>query len=129
MTTATLEHANITIDDLDHTVELLCGIFEWTIRWSGTSMHGGRVAHVGDETSYLSLYEAVTNTTQIDPDESYENRIGLNHIGVEVDNLDQVEQRIHNQGLNTHMHDDYDPGRRFYFALPNSLEIEVVSYQ
>ena len=52
----------------------------------------------------------------------------LNHIGVEVDDLDAVEARVVAAGLRPFSHDDYVPGRRFYFLDPDGIEYEVVSY-
>ena len=53
----------------------------------------------------------------------------LNHIGVEVDDLDAVEARVIAAGLLPFNHGDYDPGRRFYFLDPDGIEYEVVSYR
>ncbi|MEK7687259.1 MAG: VOC family protein, partial [Pseudomonadota bacterium] len=53
----------------------------------------------------------------------------LNHIGVEVDDLAAVEARVLAAGLRPFAHDDYDPGRRFYFLDPDGIEYEVVSYR
>jgi len=52
----------------------------------------------------------------------------MNHVGVTVDDLDSVEARVVAAGLKTFSHDDYDPGRRFYFLDWNGIEFEVVSY-
>ena len=53
----------------------------------------------------------------------------LNHIGVEVDDLAAVEAKVVAAGLRPFGHDDYDPGRRFYFLDPDGIEYEVVSYR
>jgi len=47
---------------------------------------------------------------------------------VQVDDLDAVEARVRRAGLVPFGHDDYDPGRRFYFLDPDGTEYEVVSY-
>ena len=52
----------------------------------------------------------------------------LNHIGVEVDSLDAVEAKVVAAGLTPFGHDNYEPGRRFYFLDPDGIEFEVVSY-
>ena len=52
----------------------------------------------------------------------------VNHVGIVVDDLDEIEQRVRSVGLEPHMHAHYEPGRRFYFYDDTGLEIEVVSY-
>jgi hypothetical protein len=52
----------------------------------------------------------------------------LNHIGIVVDGLDAVEQKVIARGYVPNSHQDYEPGRRFYFEDENSIEIEVISY-
>ena len=53
----------------------------------------------------------------------------LNHIGIEVDDLDAAEARVIAAGLRPFSHADYEPGRRFYFLDPDGIEYaRVVSY-
>jgi catechol 2,3-dioxygenase-like lactoylglutathione lyase family enzyme len=52
----------------------------------------------------------------------------LNHIGVQVDDLDATDARAIAAGLLLFSHADYEPGRRFYFLDPDRIEYEVVSY-
>ena len=54
--------------------------------------------------------------------------VGLNHIGVMVDDLETVEQRVLQHGFKIHNYGDYEPGRRFYFDDEDGIEFEVVSY-
>ena len=122
MSTATLEHVNITVADPDRTAELLCDLFGWEVRWRGRSQLGGNTVHVGSEDTYLAVFAW---------DDESSNGAGpgrLNHVGVEVDDLDAVEAKVEAAGLNTYMHGDYEPGRRFYFDDPDGVEYEVVSY-
>ena len=53
----------------------------------------------------------------------------LNHVGIEVDDLDATEARVVAAGLKPFGHDPYDPGRRFYFLDPDGIEYEVVTYR
>ena len=39
-----------------------------------------------------------------------------------------MEARVVAAGLVPFSHDDYEPGRRFYFLDPDGIEYEVVSY-
>jgi len=121
-----IEHVNITVPDADSAADLMATLFGWRIRWSGDATRGGRSVHVGSESSYVAFYEALGAKTG--QDDSYRTFGGLNHIGVVVDDLDEVEQRVKEIGLVPTNHGDYEPGRRFYFDTPEGIEIEVVSY-
>ncbi len=123
---AQLEHVNVTVSDLDRAIALLDDLFDWKLRWRGSSIYGGETAHVGGAESYLALYrhhdqEAAKQST-------YHVTGGLNHVGVVVDDLDAVEQRVKDYGLKPRSHADYEPGRRFYFEDWDGVEYEVISY-
>lgn len=124
--TGTLEHLNVTVRDVDATAALYSRLFGWHTRWKGDSIHGGTSLHVGNDSSYVALYQPTRQTAG--SEESYFTTGGLNHIGVVVDDLDAVEARVRAEGLDPHNHADYEPGRRFYFDDPDGIEIEVVSY-
>ena len=119
-----LEHANVTVRDPEKTAAMLCRLFDWHVRWEGPSLMGGRTVHVGTDDSYLALY------TPGDPDEpvSRDRVAGLQHLGIVVDDLDEIESRVRAEGIEPHTFMDYEPGRRFYFDDDNQLEFEVVSY-
>jgi hypothetical protein len=46
----------------------------------------------------------------------------LNHVGIEVDDLEAVEEKVIAAGLTPFAHGDYEPGRRFYFLDPGGIE-------
>jgi len=121
-----LEHINLTVRDTDSTAAILSNIFDWNIRWVGASKDGGRTIHLGGEDTYLALYshddKHLANT-------SHKTITHLNHIGILVDDLDRIEQKVKSNGFTPHDYGDYEPGRRFYFDLEEGIEIEVVSYQ
>lgn len=122
----TLEHLNITVRNPDATAELLGRLFGWHVRWRGEAKLGGLTVHVGSDDQYLAIYSLDPNAAT--SPESYARVGGLNHIGIVVDDLDAAETRILVEGLVTHTHGDYEPGRRFYFDDPDGIEYEVVSY-
>ncbi len=126
MTAAKLEHINFTVDDTKATAEQLCQLFGWKVRWEGEAINGGYSAHVGDAKSYVALYSPGKTTAPANS--SYAIKGGLNHIGVVVDDLDAMEQKVKVMGYETHSHADYEPGRRFYFQNHDNIEFEVVSY-
>ena len=123
-----LEHVNITVRDPDKTAEWLCKLFGWHVRWRGEAIHGGLTVHVGTDDQYLAVYTGPGNKPQVEPNDSYTQRGGLNHVGVVVGDLDQIEKRVDALGFKTHSHADYEPGRRFYFHDEDGIEFEVVSY-
>ena len=127
MNAPTLEHINLTVKDPLETAEILIQIFGWKIRWQGEAIHGGFTVHVGSDNSYLALYTHEKTTTS--PHESYQQLHGLNHIGIVVDDLAAVEQKVIDAGFTPHLHADYEPGSRFYFDDSDGLEFEVVSYR
>jgi glyoxylase I family protein len=125
MTQAFIEHVNLTVGDPDRTAAMLQAVFGWKERWRGPSAMGGRTIHVGSESHYLAVY------AEEDTDGSpQQHRKGepLNHVGVQVDDLDAVEAKVIEQGLTPFNHGDYEPGRRFYFFDENGIEFEIVSY-
>ena len=126
MASANLEHVNLTVSNPERTAKQLCELFGWRIRWQGDSAMGGRTVHVGRDDAYLALYSP--GKTAPRNGASYVTRGGLNHIGVVVDDLDATEKRIVAAGFKTHSHDDYEPGRRFYFNDRDDIEFEVVHY-
>lgn len=126
MDSANLEHVNLTVSNPERTAKQLCELFGWRIRWQGDSAMGGRTVHVGRDDAYLALYSP--GKTARRNGASYVTRGSLNHIGVVVNDLDATEKRILAAGFKTHNHDDYEPGRRFYFNDHDDIEFEVVHY-
>ncbi len=126
MTTAFLEHINVTVSNPDETAELFTRLFDWKVRWTGSAINDGYTVHVGSDTHYLALY--TPPKPAITAGSSYDTVGGLNHIGVVVEDLDSVEEKVVGNGYETFNHGSYDPGRRFYFRLHDGIEIEVISY-
>ena len=123
MTQGRIEHVNLTVTDIERSAELFEKLLGWRQRWRGASMHGGETIHVGEENTYLALYT--------DRKEHAGQKKGrpMNHVGLLVDDLDGAEQVIVEAGLEPWGHDDYEPGRRFYFYDWDGIEFEVVSYE
>lgn len=51
-----LEHANITVSDIERTSRLLQDLLGWEERWRGPALNGGETIHVGEEFSYIAVY-------------------------------------------------------------------------
>src|SRR5262245_59366481 len=125
MAQARLEHVNITVSNVDRTAAMLMELFDWRIRWRGAAASGGSTIHVGTDDAYLAVY--------MDPggpsaSQAHAKGRPLNHVGVEVVDLDATERRVKALGLKPFGHGDYEPGRRFYFFDADQIEYEVVSY-
>jgi catechol 2,3-dioxygenase-like lactoylglutathione lyase family enzyme len=123
MATGTIEHANLTVSDIERSSEFFQILFGWRERWRGPAINGGETIHVGDEQSYFALY------TDHRPHERFAKGAPLNHVGVVVKDLDAAERIVLDAGLETFNHADYEPGRRFYFFDWDGIEFEVVSYE
>jgi catechol 2,3-dioxygenase-like lactoylglutathione lyase family enzyme len=126
MTVGQLEHVNITVTDPDKTAAWMQELFGWDILWRGDAKMGGHTIHIGSDDQYMAIYsvgrpkpDEVENTYRLG---------GLNHIGVVVDDLDAMEEKVRALGFTPHMHADYEPGRRFYFDDHDGIEFELVSY-
>jgi catechol 2,3-dioxygenase-like lactoylglutathione lyase family enzyme len=120
-----LEHANISVTDPERSAALFMRLLGWQERWRGASKMDGRSIHVGDPANgetYLAIYtgdHVRGGFTKGQP---------LNHVGFVVDDLDAAERVVIKAGLKPCSHDDYEPGRRFYFFDWDGIEFEVVSY-
>ena len=125
MTEAYLEHTNITVENPDALASLLCTVFGWTVRWRGGAKNDGYTVHVGNNKDYLALYRPKVIK---DIESDYETLANINHIGIVVPDLTEVEKRVLSLKFDTYSHGDYEPGRRFYFMAQRNIEIEVVSY-
>ena len=121
-----LEHVNVSVTDPKATADVLGRLFGWRIRWEGPAIDDGYTVHVGDDDSYLALYAPGDGQSPIG--DTYHLTGGLNHIGVEVSDIDAVEGKVKALGYVPHNHADYEPGKRFYFDGPDGIEFEVVSY-
>ena len=118
-----IEHVNLTVSDLDRSIALFETLFGWHVRIR--DMHGVRreFAHVDAEDTYLALWADGGDYS------GQQKGKPMNHVGIEVDDLDVVERRVVEAGLKPFSHSEYDPGpRSFYFFDWDGIEFEVVSY-
>lgn len=126
MSEVRLEHANVTVSDLERSAKMLFDMFGWGIRWEGASKDAGRSIHVGGADSYVALYKEARSGAS--KEDSYTTVGGLNHLAVIVDDLDDIEAKVIAAGYVPNSHQDYEPGMRFYFEDHDGIEYEVVSY-
>jgi catechol 2,3-dioxygenase-like lactoylglutathione lyase family enzyme len=125
MTQTIIEHVNITVSNPEKTADMLIHLFDWHIRWKGQAQMGGETIHVGNDRFYLAVY-----APKLGGKDALHHQKGapLNHIGIVVGDLDDVERRVIAQGLKPFSHGDYAPGRRFYFFDRDGIEFEIISY-
>ncbi len=119
-----IEHVNLTVRDLDRSMAFYCDLLDLEVRWKGPIDAGRLGAHVGDDGTYLALFEA-TSDGEVDHDYT---RPGVNHFGFVVDDLDDARRRVEHLGATVHLEGSYEPGRRIYFFDPDGYEVELVEY-
>lgn len=117
-----IEHVNLTVTDIERSAAFFEMLLGWRRRGRGAAMNGGETIHLGEDKTYLALYT--------DRGDHAGQRKGrpLNHVGLLVDYLDAAEAIVRAHGLKPWGHDDYEPGRRFYFFDWDGIEFEMVSY-
>ncbi len=122
-----LEHANITVEDADKTVKFLQTAFpDFAIRGEGSLTQGGHWLHVGNDTFYMALQQ--NNEHQSDISTRYLSD-GINHVGIVVDQLNPIQERLQAGGYaQGHQPDPHPFRRRVYFYDPNGIEWEFVQY-
>ncbi len=124
MAQAFLEHVNLTVSNPDESARMLASIFGWHERWRGPAGDGGSTIHCGSDACYVALY---TGADGLHAQARYPKGAPLNHLAIVVNDIDDTERRVVALGLEVFSHDDYDPGRRFYFFDRDGIEYEVVS--
>ena len=127
MASPRIEHVNVTVSDPQRMAALMQQLFGWRIRWEGPALNDGYTIHVGSDDSYLAVYRRRAGETV--SEEDFRKGRPLNHLGIEVEDLDAVERKVIDAGLVPFNHGNSEPGRRFYFLDFDGTEYEVVSYR
>lgn len=121
-----LEHANITVNDIDELLAFLqLALPEYKIRGGGE--HNGRKwVHIGTEETYLALNEA---TVDNDGSDNRYTKNGLNHLGFVVEDVESVAQRLEEKGYKRSYPKTVQKFRiRDYFYDKAGNEYEFVQY-
>lgn len=121
-----LEHVNLTVKDLNRSIDFYRDLLGMEIRWQGKTTDGKLAAHIGDEKCYLALFQAPIAGSTIGK-RNYD-EVGFNHFGFVVDDLDTLRKQLIDQGITPHLEADYEPGKRLYFIDPDGFEVELVQY-
>src|SRR4029078_9910330 len=103
-----IEHVNLTVSDLDTSIAFYCDLLDLHVRWKGPIDGERMAAHVGDEHSYLALFQAAAER---EGDHDYR-RPGITLSGFVVTALDGARRRLERLGAHVHFAPEYEPGRR-----------------
>lgn len=122
-----LEHVNLTVKDLNRTINFYRDLLGLEIRWQGKNADGKLAAHIGDEKCYLALFQTLKAGKEMG-NRNYD-EVGFNHFGFVVDDLATLRQKLIDQGITPHLEADYEPGKRLYFIDPDGFEVELVEYE
>ena len=122
-----LEHANVSVRDVDQSVRFLQAAFpEFSIRREG--LHNGRRwMHIGTQDTYIALNEATAEASeQWIP---YSGKPGLNHLGFEVDDVEALRERLTAAGFRDSTYPNNHPHRRrVYFYDADGNDWEFIEY-
>ena len=119
-TQAYLEHANLSVHNLESTVEFIqTALPEFKVRGEG-KWKGHRWLHIGTDDSYLALNDRVSTLPQAQT---------LNHLGFVVDDVEAVASRLIKAGYKRSFPKTLHPHRiRDYFLDESGTEYEFVQY-
>jgi catechol 2,3-dioxygenase-like lactoylglutathione lyase family enzyme len=122
-----LDHANVTVRDVDETVRFLTTAFpEFVIRAEGKIWGGARWVHVGTHDVYLALTQARETGECWVP---YGGKPGTNHLGFEVDDVEALRARMRAAGYeDTTVPNRHPYRRRVYFHDRDGNDWEFVQY-
>jgi catechol 2,3-dioxygenase-like lactoylglutathione lyase family enzyme len=125
----TLEHANLSVRDLDHTLRfILTALPHWRVRGEGSMDWFGRPVrwlHVGDEQQYLALQSGGEGGAPPWQGPS----VGVKHLGFIVPDVAAVVARLQAAGWPLDHWGGRTPVRRSaYLVDEGSLQFEFVQY-
>lgn len=126
----TLEHANLTVRDLDQTLRfILTALPHWRVRGEGTMDWSGRRIrwlHVGDEQQYLAL-QSHGDGQALD---WQGHAVGVKHLGFIVPDVEAVVARLQAAGWPLdHWGGRSAVRRSAYLVDQGSVQFEFVEYQ
>ncbi|MBQ0929470.1 VOC family protein [Ideonella sp. 4Y16] len=126
----TLEHANLTVRDLDRTLHfILTALPHWRVRGEGTMDWSGRRIrwlHVGDEQQYLAL-QSQGDGEALD---WQGHAVGVKHLGFIVPDVEAVVARLQAAGWPLdHWGGSSAVRRSAYLVDEGSVQFEFVEYR
>lgn len=120
-----LEHANITVKNLDKAVHFFKTAFpHFTVRGGGDEPR--KWIHLGDDETYMAINESVKKE---DTTEKNYSKNGINHMGFVVENVEEISSRLLQAGYQRDYPKQVEKFRiRDYFADSDGNEFEFVQY-
>ncbi len=132
---ARLEHANLSVRDLDEMLRFLTIAFpEFRVRGKGNNTDGTRWVHIGTDETYLAVNQSslAVNQSSREPGEAWDpsQRLpGVNHLAFEVDDVEAVRSRLAAAGYeDSTVHNAHPHRRRVYFYDREGNDWEFVEY-
>ena len=120
-----LEHANITVNDLQQAIKFFQTAFpHFKIRGGGNDTR--EWVHLGDDNTYVALNQALQN--ELKPDKNYD-KVGINHLGFVVNNVEEIAKNLLKNGYKRDYPKQVEEFRiRDYFADTDGNQFEFVQY-
>jgi len=114
-----MEHAHLSVSDVDRSVAFYRRAFDFEVRHDGTGPYG-RTVHVGTDRFYVALSEGG------DPGAG----TGIfSHIGFVTPDLAAFRARLEREGIPVAESASRKEGDAVYVIDPDGLEIEIVGYR
>ncbi len=128
-----MEHINLRVPSIKKTQAFLAAAFEdFRQRGNGYSETYGYWSHFGNDETYIALLQSAKpgeEDAQPVPDYHYDDQFRLMHIGMEVEDIKALMERLRRQGLEPDLTDDTHPHRRrVYYLDGNNVEWEFIQY-
>lgn len=120
-----LEHANITVNDLQEAIRFFqCAFPHFKIRGGGNDMR--EWIHLGDNDTYIAINQAKQSDLKVD--RNYD-KIGINHLGFVVQNVEEIANNLLSNGYQRDFPKEVEEFRiRDYFADADGNQYEFVQY-
>lgn len=120
-----LEHANITVSNLESSINFFQTAFpDFQIRGGGTT-NGRKWIHLGNQITYIALNENQKGFTH---EKNYAEN-GFNHIGFVVSDIESIAVNLLNAGFKRDYPKQIETFRiRDYFADADGNQFEFVQY-
>ncbi|CCN73191.1 VOC family protein [Vibrio nigripulchritudo] len=120
-----VEHANVTVNNIERAIAFLqTALPDFEIRHQGKNQY--RWCHIGTDSTYIALQEGNINE---DDNRTPYRHVGINHIGFVVDDADEVQRRLVEQGYRQNdMETEHPFRKRLYFYDHDGMEWEFVQY-
>ncbi len=124
-TSVYLEHANITVNDLQEAIKFFQTAFpHFKIRGGGNDLR--EWVHLGDDTTYIAINQATQSDLKVE--KNYD-KIGINHLGFVVDNVEKIATNLLKNGYLRDYPKQVEQFRiRDYFADADGNQFEFIEY-